>query len=36
MLDAVFCFAIFGVAVYKIGNFLGSFFIAVLTDYRGD
>ncbi|EJS95784.1 Hypothetical protein Y17_0759 [Pectobacterium wasabiae CFBP 3304] len=36
MIDAIFCFVIFGVAIYKTCRFFRSFFIAVLTDYRRD
>lgn len=36
MLDAIFFFVIFGAAIYKIYKFFECFFIAVLTDYRGN
>ncbi len=35
MMDAVFCFAIFGVAVYKIWSFFRPFFSAVHAHYWG-
>lgn len=35
MLEAILYFSLLGVAVYKIGNFFMSFFIAVRVHYWG-